>query len=189
MPKRKDRVELGLETAQRSAKLGAFGEVLAFADLSAYRFTNFKILNGQKKNHPFADLYAERDGEKFWISVKTRNKYQFNGTLNDRYKVTFKQKQQAKLLVEADPGTEIACVAISVVVTQNSCRDGEKPNSYSCYFVRSSEFAEVSGIDMRKSALRRYECFAENKQIASYYDVKDCENVYARRQLASAIQK
>ena len=34
-------------------------------------------------NAPFADIYCEKDGKSFIISVKTRNKYQKNGKLND----------------------------------------------------------------------------------------------------------
>jgi len=72
-------VVLGQGTARRAAKLGDVGEQLALAELSAHGFTGIRALNHPKKNHPFADIYARRDGEKLWISVKTRNKYRRTG--------------------------------------------------------------------------------------------------------------
>ena len=39
-------------------------------------------------NYPFADLYAEKDGKRYVISVKARNKYENNGiNENLRYKL------------------------------------------------------------------------------------------------------
>ena len=109
-------------TAQRRAKLGAFGEVLAVEELSANGFTDFGILNRQMKNHPFADLYAKRvrDGKKFLISVKTRNKYENNGKLNQLYKITPKHRVGAKQLEANTSGKKAACLAISVVISGSS---------------------------------------------------------------------
>lgn len=36
-------------------------------------------------NETFADIECEKDGLKYIISVKARNKYQKNGKLNTRY--------------------------------------------------------------------------------------------------------
>ena len=68
--RRPDRVMLTRGTAKRAGKLGDVGEQLALAELSAHGFSSIKPLNHPKKNHPFADVYAERGGERFWISVR-----------------------------------------------------------------------------------------------------------------------
>ena len=36
-------------------------------------------------NEKFADIFCEKDGVKYVISVKARNKYQIDGKLNTRY--------------------------------------------------------------------------------------------------------
>jgi|SRR5579871_3033199 len=186
--RRTDRVMLGQATAQRAAKLGLIGEQLAIAELYAHGFTSIKALNYPTKNHPFADVYAERGGDKYWISVKARNKYQTDGSRNYCYKISPKERAFALRLEQDNPGTEAVCVAVSVVVSQNSCRDGESPNSYSCYFARLRELTDQQGIGMRKHQLPKYECFAQNKRIPADYDVSDCENVFRRRDIAKSVR-
>jgi len=65
--------------AKRKKSLGELGELFAFKALIDNGFTNIKNLNDIKKNYPFADIYAEKDGKKYVISVKSRNKYENNG--------------------------------------------------------------------------------------------------------------
>ena len=85
---REDRVNLDSTTAARSRRIGILGEKLAEAQLCANGFKNVKNLNHTLHvNHPGADLYAERNGVGYWISVKARNKYTEGKKLNDRYKV------------------------------------------------------------------------------------------------------
>jgi len=163
--KRKDRVVLGQGTARRAGKLGYVGEQLAMAELSGHGFTDIEPLNHPKKNHPFADIYAERDGEKLWISVKTRNKYQTDGSLNYCYKISPREKEFSDRLEQGKPGTEAACIGVSVVVSQNSCRDGEPPNSYSCYFAKLRSLTDQQGIGMRKRQLPHYECFRRDEDV------------------------
>jgi hypothetical protein len=114
--RREDRVVLGAETARRGGKLGFVGEQLALGELSLHGFTAITDLNHPKKNHPFADIYAERKGEKFWISVKTRNKYQNDGTINYCYKISPKERAFAHHLEQTNPDTVAACISVSVVV-------------------------------------------------------------------------
>ena len=179
--KRKDRVVLGVATAQRAKKLGVIGEHLALIELAMHGFTNIKHLNHPLKNYRFADIYAERDGERFWISVKTRNKYKIDRTRNESYKIDPNQRSLAKQQEDADPGSVAACIGISVVVSENSCVEGEPPNSYSCYFSTLSRLPRKHGMSMLKKDQKLYDCLAYNKLVPAEFDASDCENVFRRR--------
>lgn len=56
--------------------LGREGERIAATLLERAGFTSVRRLNDEQVNFPFADLYAERAGRKFFISVKARNRYE-----------------------------------------------------------------------------------------------------------------
>ena len=73
--------------AGRKKSLGELGELFGIKALVDNKFEKIVNLNDIKMNYPFADLYAEKDGKKYVISIKARNKYQKNGTLNSRYKL------------------------------------------------------------------------------------------------------
>jgi hypothetical protein len=86
--------------ASRKKSLGELGELYALKALVDNGFNNIKNLNDQKRNEPFADLLAEKDGIRYTISVKARNKNQGGsnfGKTNDRYNlgknVTTKAKE------------------------------------------------------------------------------------------------
>ncbi|MBK7627458.1 MAG: hypothetical protein IPJ16_09750 [Bacteroidales bacterium] len=71
--------------AARKKSLGELGELFALKALVAKKFDRIRNLNDNSMNEPFADIECERDGFKYVISVKARNKYQKNGKLNSRY--------------------------------------------------------------------------------------------------------
>ena len=71
--------------AARKKSLGELGELFALKALVDQKFDKIRNLNDQKMNEKFADIVAEKDGIKYVISVKSRNKYQINGKLNSRY--------------------------------------------------------------------------------------------------------
>lgn len=71
--------------ASRKKSLGELGELFAIKALVDNRYDKIVNLNDKKMNFPFADLYAEKEGRKFIISVKARNKYQKNHKLNAHY--------------------------------------------------------------------------------------------------------
>lgn len=56
--------------------LGREGERFAEQLLGEAGFISIKQMNAIRTNYPFADLYAERDGQKYAISVKARNRYE-----------------------------------------------------------------------------------------------------------------
>jgi hypothetical protein len=49
------------------------------------KFDRIRNLNDSKVNEPYADIECEKDGLRYVISVKARNKYQKNAKLNSRY--------------------------------------------------------------------------------------------------------
>jgi hypothetical protein len=90
--------------AMRKKALGELGELVALKTLVDHGFEKISHLNDTKRrNFPFADLLAEKDGKKYAISVKARNKFQKNGTLNNRYnlKQTHIEAVEKELVAEA----------------------------------------------------------------------------------------
>lgn len=90
--------------AMRKKALGELGELVALKTLVDNGFEKISHLNDTKRrNFPFADLLAEKDGKKYAISVKARNKFQKNGTPNNRYnlKQTHVAAVEKELVAEA----------------------------------------------------------------------------------------
>lgn len=73
--------------AKRKKALGELGELFAIKVLVDNRFNNIRNLNDDKRNYPFADLYAEKGNSKYVISIKARNKYELSGKENSFYKL------------------------------------------------------------------------------------------------------
>ena len=71
--------------AARKKSLGELGELFALKALVDKKFDRIRNLNDNKMNEKFADIICEKNGLRYVISVKTRNKYQKNGKLNSRY--------------------------------------------------------------------------------------------------------
>ncbi len=71
--------------ASRKKSLGELGELFALKALVDNRFDRIRNLNDDSMNETFADISCEKDGERYIISVKARNKFQKNGKLNTRY--------------------------------------------------------------------------------------------------------
>jgi len=77
--------EINIKEASRKKSLGELGELFAIKTLVDHEFDRIRNLNDTKLNEPFADVLCEKDGMRYVISVKARNKYQLNGKLNSRY--------------------------------------------------------------------------------------------------------
>ncbi len=78
--------------ASRKKSLGELGELFAIKSLVDNNFERIKNFNDTKMNYPSADLYAEKEGKKYCISVKSRNKNQKDGKLNARYNLKITNK-------------------------------------------------------------------------------------------------
>ncbi len=71
--------------AARKKSLGELGELFALKAFVDKKFDRIRNLNDNTTNETFADIECEKDGLKYIISVKARNKYQKDGKLNNRY--------------------------------------------------------------------------------------------------------
>ena len=71
--------------AARKKSLGELGELFALKVLVDKKFDRIRNLNDNTMNEKFADIECEKEGLKYIISVKARNKYQKDGKLNTRY--------------------------------------------------------------------------------------------------------
>jgi len=107
--------------ALRKKALGELGELIALKTLVDNGFEKISHLNDTiRRNFPFADLLAEKDGKKYAISVKARNKFQKNGTLNNRYNL----KQTHVAAVEKELVAEAYWMAIPFDKNSYSVRFG-----------------------------------------------------------------
>ena len=71
--------------AARKKSLGELGELFATKALVDKKFDRIRNLNDNIMNETFADIECEKDGMKYIVSVKARNKYKKDGQLNSRY--------------------------------------------------------------------------------------------------------
>ena len=117
--------------AMRKKALGELGELVALKTLVDKGFENISHLNDiKRRNFPFADLLAEKNGKKYAISVKARNKFQKNGTLNNRYNL----KQ-----------THVAAVEIELIAEAYWMAIPFDKNSYSVRFGSIRELKDARG--------------------------------------------
>jgi hypothetical protein len=151
-------------TAERAKSLGNIGEELAEQFLALNRFTNVRNLNNVNPNASYADVLAERDGQRYVISIKIRNKYERTGKLNARYKLGKSAQRLAKGAEQQHQATA-AWVVISL--------EGE---SCSAYFGLLSQL-KSNGVPMTSRALKNYECLA--RDVIHGLDYSVLENVYS----------
>lgn len=127
--------------AMRKKALGELGELVALKTLVDNGFEKISHLNDTKRrNYPFADLFAVKDGKKYAISVKARNKFQKNGTLNNRYNL----KRAHIEAVENELDAEAYWMAIQFDKNSYSVRFG------SVMELKDARGKPLSGIPMGK---------------------------------------
>lgn len=61
------------------------GVLFALKSLVDQKFDRIRNLNDDSMNEAFTDIFCEKNGVKYVISVKARNKFQKDGKLNTRY--------------------------------------------------------------------------------------------------------
>lgn len=121
-------------------------------------------LNDRKMNYPFADLYAEKEGRKFIISIKARNKFQKNHTLNAYYNLGSRAYENAAK-AEAEFEAEAHWMAVQF-----------DTQSYSVYFGSLAELNHRHAIPMRECELGRIgTCLVRDKR--HYFDFSFFENI------------
>jgi hypothetical protein len=158
------------EDVPRCRKLGKVGEKkLAFVLLDKGGFKEIIDVNvAYGENFPFADLTAVRNGKKYAISVKSRNKF-IKGSytkLNDRYKLSNHPDQLPRLVEEA-VNTLKAIPAFLAIPTEPG------KNTFSGYFGELSILRGNAGVPMRTPD-KDYECLGKNLQ--SVLNLSDLKN-------------
>lgn len=90
------------QNAKRKKILGDIGEEIAIEFLTRNGYNYVENLNKKQNNHPFVDLKAEKNGNQYIISVKTRNKYQYDGKINPIYNLNNFEKHYNYLKTDSN---------------------------------------------------------------------------------------
>ena len=144
-------------TAARSHSNGNIGEKLAEQVLELNGFTNIENLNRSRVNHKYADIYAEKDGERYVISVKARNKYTASKkpeskNLNPSYNLIEGGDVEFAKLAEETRSAKAAWVAIAL-----------EDATFDAYFGLLSSLANPRSIPMTLKQTKNYLCLAQGK--------------------------
>jgi hypothetical protein len=140
------------ERVGRLRALGDWGEQKAFALLERAGFSGVRELNTEFPNHPFGDICAERDGARYVIGVKTRNKFQVSGLLNPTYNV---RKRGADVeAIARRLNAILAWVAIPVIAEE------QKFSAYFGTIAQIEDRGERFSIPMKPEQTARYECLS-----------------------------
>jgi len=94
------------KTDSRTRRLGMVGKRLAEAELVSHGFTNIRNLYTHRSENVVSDIYAEREGRRYWICVKARNKYAQDGKPNPCYRATQSTRKRMLKDEQDHPGTE-----------------------------------------------------------------------------------
>jgi len=141
----------------RMKSLGELGELIGLKALVDHSFEQIRNLNDKKMNYPFADLYAEKNGKKYVISIKARNRYQKNGSLNGSYNLGSKKKARR---AEKENHAEAYWMAVQF-----------DRKSYSIYFGSLGELNARKSIPLRKCEDGQFgECLVKDKP--HYFDYR-----------------
>lgn len=124
--------------AARKKSLGELGELFALKALVDNKFDRIRNLNDHAMNETFADIVCEKDGEKYVVSVKARNKFQKNGKLNTRYNLG-KNVYEKALVSEKKYKAKACWMAIQF-----------DRNSFSIYFGQLKELNSSRAIPVDK---------------------------------------
>lgn len=138
--------------AIRPKSLGTLGELFAIKALVDNGFSGIRNLNDRHRNHPYADLFAERDGKRIIISVKCRNKYQLSGKLNLRYKLGVRAYEHAE---EAERRFEAEAYWMAIQFARDT---------YSVYLGQLKALAGNLGIPMSPSACKQCHCLVRDQK-------------------------
>jgi hypothetical protein len=85
-----------IKEASRKKSLGELGELFAIKTLVDFEYDKIRNLNDFRMNEEFVDLSCEKDGIRYLVSVKSRNKHQINGKINTRYNLGSNVYEKAK---------------------------------------------------------------------------------------------
>jgi hypothetical protein len=146
-------IDVEKKEALRKKSLGELGELFGIKALVDSSFEKVVNLNDRKMNYPYADLYAEKGG----------NKYQKNHTLNAYYNLGSSAYEKAKS-AELEYDAEAHWMAIQFGA-----------QTYSVYFGSLAELSQHNSIPMRECEKGSIgECLVRDKR--HYFDFSFFEN-------------
>jgi hypothetical protein len=163
-------VRLGPVEGRRFKHLGDIGEILAEQILRENGFTDIRNLNSIKKNFVFADYYAEKDRNKYLISVKARNKFENNGSLNTRYKLGRNLESRIESALKMEEFRDCMPAWLAIVL---------EAETYSAFFGLIKELDNNHGIPMSQKAKESYLCLAMDTP--HEFDPDGFKNVYNKK--------
>ncbi|MCK3776683.1 hypothetical protein MZK49_08050 [Ensifer sesbaniae] len=160
------RMKPSILRAERTSKLGRLGETLAEERLKVAGFKDVRNLN-LRTNYPFADLIAELSGQRYLISVKSRNEFRADGKLNECYNaVKFNEAEKRTLQAQGKSQDEITAIiweAVDGLAQQwNACPAWivvpmrPEEGSYSAYFGLASVIRHRRSIPVQPADRARY---------------------------------
>lgn len=158
-----------LARVRRTSKLGKVGEILAAEALESRRFREVKNLNEIRRNYPYADLLAERDGHRYFIGVKSRNEERDVGGLNESYNcVLVPDAVNKRLRAQGLTPDEITKLALRQVYKLAASFNSipawitvpmrPTQGTYAAYFGLLSDLGNKRSIPMKPTARTSYEC-------------------------------
>jgi hypothetical protein len=148
-----------LTTRERTKALGCWGETKALTLLRTAGFSNVRDMNAETFNHPFGDIYAERNGKRYVVGVKTRNKYQVGGAINPSYNV--RKKGADVWAIGRVYNAQLAWVTLQVVPERKVFW------SYFGTIAAIEDCGERFSIPMQAWETPKYECLANEESDTS----------------------
>jgi hypothetical protein len=169
------------ERVQRKRALGDWGERKAADLLKRAGFLEVRDMNAESANHPFGDIFAERDSVRYLIGVKTRNRYQVSGLINPTYNV---RKRGADVrAIARRHGATPAWVAIAVIPEERI---------FSAFFgtiAQIDDTGERFSIPMKPDKTVGYECLSRpREEFDSSIRIEWSNGGYPRRRIDTSLQ-
>lgn len=124
--------------AARKKSLGELGELFAIKTLVDAEYDKIRNVNDNKMNYAFADILCEKNGIKYAISVKARNKHTLKGSINTRYNLGSKAYRHAEKVAK-----ELDAIPCWMAIQFDT-------NTYSVYFGTLEELCESKAIPIDK---------------------------------------
>jgi len=158
---------------ERITRLGALGEQLAAGSLRSAGFDYVVDLNEQRRNYPFADLLAERNGKRYLVGVKTRNEMrQGDIGLNASYNLVLindaANKELKRQGLSVDEITARLLAQVHELASQHDAKAAwitvavrPRKAEYSAYFGLVSDLGNRRSVPMTERARANYMCIAD----------------------------
>lgn len=151
----------------RKKSLGELGELYAIKTLVDHEFDRIRNINDDQMNEKFADIICEKNKTRFVVSVKSRNMYQLDGSLNTRYNLGQKVYENAKYAEE-----KYKAVAYWMAIQFDL-------NHYSVYFGSLESLGGSTGIPISKCQSGEAGTILVNRK-RHYFDFEFYKNTRSR---------